>query len=599
MSLRNRLLIGYGAVLAIVLAGFCITFAGVWSLGGLTRNIVEDNYQSILAAERMTQALQRQQLAILQELLTQKPDLAEDLERAHQQFVTWLERARNSVSLGGEPALIEAIAGEYAKLRERVEDRSRWAATLPWENGVPEAFQAVVQACEALRTLNLEAMREASRRSQQEARTTLGALAGVALVTLLMGLGVSINLSRRLSEPLEQMVEAAGRIARGDYQVNIAGSPIEELAALARQFNRMAEALRQFRAMDLERVLHEQRQSEAVLASIDDGLVIFAEDGRIERMNPVAQRQLGLAGRDCTGQRLGEVLGEAALDALVARCLGLGGDEPAGAQELSVGEGDGRRFLAYSVMPIVGSGERRQGAVLVLRDITAHKAFEQMRTEFVVRASHELRTPLTSLSMGIGMLVERAPFAPHSRERELLDTVYEELQRLLRLVNDLFDLSRFQAGKQSLERVPCEPAALLQAARQRFALHAADQGVELTLELQPPLPRVLVDETHFARLLDNLIGNALRHTPAGGRVILGARRAGSRLEIRVADTGPGIDFAQQARVFEPFVQVGGGNSGGAGLGLAICKEIAQHHGGTLTLSSWPGRGATFVVTLPV
>lgn len=213
----------------------------------------------------------------------------------------------------------------------------------------------------------------------------------------------------------------------------------------------MADALRRLRAMDLERVVNEQRQSEAVLQSIDDGLVIFGQDACVQRLNPVAARQLGVTAEACVGRALGELLNHPTLDVDLHRCLR--GEGSAG-RELSVDTNGSQRYLAISIVPISSDRHRRQGAVMVIRDITEHKAFEQLRTEFVLGASHELRTPVTSLRMGLGMLTEKRLFTEGSREQELLATVNEELERLMRLVNDLFDLSRLQAGRQALELEP-------------------------------------------------------------------------------------------------------------------------------------------------
>lgn len=239
----------------------------------------------------------------------------------------------------------------------------------------------------------------------------------------------------------------------------------------------------------------------------------------------------------------------------IDRCLNLhnAAVEPA-AQELKITSHEGHRFLAYTVVPIMTEQGQRSGAVMVIRDITEHKAFDQMRTEFVMRASHEWRTPVTSIRMGIGMLSEKALFQADSREQELFDTIAEEINRLMRLVNDLFDLSRLQASRLPLELAPHALDDVLEAARQRFQLNMEEQQITLTVDVQENLPQVLIDLSHFERVLDNLLNNAQRHTPRGGSISLSASRLGDWLRIAIADTGSGIDRAQQRRVFEPFVQ---------------------------------------------
>ena len=197
------------------------------------------------------------------------------------------------------------------------------------------------------------------------------------------------------------------------------------------------------------------------------------------------------------------------------------------------------------------------------------------------------------------MLIEKRPFAEGSREGDLLATVNKELSQMIGLVSDLLDLSRLQAGRQVLELAPHEVRDVLESARQRFALKATEQGTDLALigDAEALATRIRIDRARFDRILDNLIDNALRYTPAAGRIDLRARGRRRQVMIEVADSGCGIEYAHQHRVFEPFVQVAG-HHGGAGLGLAICKEIVQQHGGRVGLRSVPGQGATFSIEMP-
>jgi NtrC-family two-component system sensor histidine kinase KinB len=457
----------------------------------------------------------------------------------------------------------------------------------------------VIQACRQLAEINFEAMLEVSETAHERVQSAVYSAGAAAFGTLLVGLLVALNVSRRLSAPLQEIVAGTRRIAGGDYQVQVPPSSTRELDQLGRQFNAMARALQRFEAMNLERVLREQRQSEAVLQSIDDGLVIFSEDARISHLNPIAARQLGFDARACRDRQLGELLGDDGIDAVVRRCLGSAEDSgKPGVGELHIERAGGTRFLGYSVLPIIGEREQRQGAVMVIRDITEHKAFEQMRNEFVMRASHELRTPVTGIRMGIGMLAEKTPYPAGSRERELFDTVSEELDRLTLLVNDLFDLSRLQANRLPLTLQSSQIKALLDATLQRFTLEAGERQIELRLDAADDLPEVMLDPERFERVLDNLISNALRHTGEGGQVQLCAFADGGRMTIEISDTGCGIEYARQQRVFEPFVQASD-TGDGAGLGLAICREIVHQHDGRITLRSTPGLGTTFRIDLPV
>jgi NtrC-family two-component system sensor histidine kinase KinB len=417
----------------------------------------------------------------------------------------------------------------------------------------------------------------------------------LALLALLVGLLATVRLVRSITGPAEQLAILAQGMGQGDFEIAYKDGSIDEFNALGRHFEAVGKALRLFRATNLERIVVEQRRNDAVLDSIGDGLVIFSEDGNIERINPVAERQLGIEPGQAAGKRF-EDIGDVKTGLRVLEVLETGESAVAGEPEFLIERNGETRILGYWLNRFVETESGRPGVVMVMRDVTTQREFDKMRSDFVLRASHELRTPITSIRMGLGMLAEKIQFPPGSRDDELYQTVQQELARMVSLLADLLDLSRLRAGEQKLERAPTEIEEVMTQTRQRFAPAATEAGIVLELELEAGLPRLSLCRSAFDRVLDNLIGNALRHTPQGGSIMLSAHRASQRVAIAVADTGPGIPYAQQALIFQPFVQIGS-KKGGAGLGLAICKEIVQQHGGEIRVSSLPRRGTTFTILL--
>ena len=351
------------------------------------------------------------------------------------------------------------------------------------------------------------------------------------------------------------------------------------------------------RDTNIERVLAEQRRTTAVLDSIDDGLVIFSDQGVIERINAVAERQLGVE-PDATIGKGFEAIGDKSIARHIRQMLASGEFIDIGRPELRIQHDGEERIIAYSLHRFVESQSDRAGVVMVLRDVTVQHAFDTMRSEFVMRASHELRTPIASIRMGLSLLGEKIDFAEGSRERELYQTVQQEITRMVGLLTDLLDLSRMRVGHQKFELSPTNIADMLNDCGHRFALPVASANLTIAVHVQEGLPHVPLSRSAFDRVLDNLVGNAVRHTPAGGSIGLSAELVNNTLLIRVSDTGEGIALAQQALIFQPFVQIGA-KRGGAGLGLAICKEIVQQHGGNISIYSQPRRGTTFTISLPV
>jgi two-component system OmpR family sensor kinase/two-component system sensor histidine kinase BaeS len=222
---------------------------------------------------------------------------------------------------------------------------------------------------------------------------------------------------------------------------------------------------------------------------------------------------------------------------------------------------------------------------------------ETLRKNLVADVSHELRTPLTIIQGNIQAILDGV----YPLEMAQMAGLYDETRLLMRLVDDLHDLALAEAGQLRLERAPVDLVALVRTTVGQFEPVAGAARVSLTLEAAENVPDVLGDADRLAQVLRNLLSNALRHTPAGGQVIVHVGRAGEQAEIRVADTGSGVASEDLPHVFDRFYRGDKGGSrrgGGAGLGLAITRQLVVAHGGQIAVVSQTGTGATFTVTLP-
>ncbi len=591
MRLRTRLFLSISALITVALLGLLLGLVSVMQMASSQERLINQSFATIDISLRMRQQLGDQMV----NLMGRDLDLPA-LQASQQKFLAALDEGLHSTTDEQTLAHFQRIAASYKIFLDVV----RQPVSLRWSLLDDDDFS---HSLDILRTSMVELQRhslsvvgdaEGAARNRALLVASLLGLLGIAV--LAVGLITAQGMARRFAEPIDALAKAADQVGRGDFKVTLPLSPVNEMSTLIRRFGLMAEALRMFKETNVEKLLAEQQRLKAVLDSIDDGLLILDRQGRIQHANPVAQRQLSWE-EVVPGQLLSQALGRPELDELAQRVLrGEALDEAP--EDLEVNADGEQRLLNWRLVPVALDAERLQGGVMVLRDVTEERAFERVRNEFVLRASHELRTPVTGMQMAFGLLNERLNFDPEGREADLLKTVDEEMQRLVRLINDLLDFSRYQSGVQVLEREPCDLEELLVALRQRYEPQASEHGIEIELELHPPLPRMSLDRLQIERVLDNLVGNAIRHSPNGGHIRLQARRHGERVLLSVADDGEGVPYSQQSRIFEPFVQVGH-RKGGAGLGLAMCKEIVQLHGGRIGLYSRPGHGAQFYMTLPM
>ena len=590
MKLRTRLFFSFTSLITVAMLGLVLALISVMQIARTQDRLIEHNFLIIEINQKLRMNLGNHMAAILE----QQAD-PQVLQAAREGFESTLQGALQRMPPGEDRMAYESVRERFQGYLGAVQ-QGEMVYSLRGESQFSTAFRGLRDHLLSMQEQSLRTIREESSHSRERAELVATLLGLIAVAVLLIGFITANGLARRFGTPIEGLATAADRIGQGDFDITLPKSSVSEMSALSRRFGLMAESLRQFRSTDVQALAAGQRRLQAVLDSIDDGLLIFDRQGLLEHLNPVALRQLGWDGRNL-GMTLGRALQNPELDRLLQVILE-GGYLDHAPDDLAIEAQGEVRLLTYSLTPVSHAEGYIIGAVMVLRDVTEQRAFERLRSEFVLRASHELRTPVTGMHMAFGLLRERLSFDPESREIDLMNTVEEEMQRLVRLINDLLNFSRYQNGMQTLERAPCDLPELLEKARGRFVEQAAARQVVIECEAQEPLPRLQLDRAQISRVLDNLVDNALRHSKQSGRIRLQARRHGERVILSVEDNGEGIPFGQQARIFEPFVQVGR-KKGGAGLGLALCKEIVQLHGGRIGVYSRPGQGTQFYFALPL
>lgn len=592
MKLRTRLFLSISALITVALLGLLLGLVSVMQMAGTQEALVRSNFVTLELGLKLRQTLGDQLIIMLAE----KPDPVA-FEASKQHYFQLLDEGIAQEQHDGERQYgFSQAKADYLNFLQAF-DLSRDPTNAASSSAdFRERFNILRNGLITEHKHALDKINGVQNDARDRALLIAGLLGLVGLAVLIIGFVTAHGVARRFGAPIEALAQAADEIGKGKYDVTLPVSSSLELNQLTKRFGQMAEALREHQATNVDELLAGQQRLQAVLDSIDDGLLMIDRQGQLEHLNPVAQRQLGWED-DRLGQGLGTALGRPELDAQLQLVL-RGGTLERAPDDLSI-EVDGEsRLLTYSLTPVSHTQGHILGAVMVLHDVTEQRAFERVRSEFVLRASHELRTPVTGMHMAFGLFRERAKFPEESREADLLDTVNEEMQRLMQLINDLLNFSRYQNGLQKLTLAPCSIEDLLEQAQLRFAEAAEAKGIALTVEVQGPLPRLQADQAQLDRVLDNLIDNALRHTARDGQIRLQARRHGERVIISVEDNGEGIAYGQQGRIFEPFVQVGR-KKGGAGLGLALCKEIVQLHGGRMGVYSRPGQGTQFYMALAV
>ncbi len=608
MTLKKKILIGYGVAFALM--GLVVVWAvsNLISLGKATDAILSENYRSILAAENMVDALERQDSGMLLMFLGDADKGIAQFRENEAVFLEWLARAKDNITIQGEAQLARSIEADYAIYRRQFSEltdsrETAKAALRPtyYQETVYPLFAKVREACIGLRNLNEETMYAASLRAGKVAKRAIWSTLLVAASALIVALMFSLFLAERIVRPIRRFMEASRKISSGDYAVQVPVETGDELGSLAEEFNQMAHQLGRYHEMNIEQIISEKNTGEAILASIEDGLVVFDTKLKVTAINPAARRLLDLEFTENSPLQCMGILPDPQVCELIRKTVETGA-QPAVPDErriIVLQKGDASRHYLFSVTAIRGRDRSLSGIVLLLRDVTRLKEVERLKSEFVMAASHELRTPLTSLGMSVDLLLEHASQGLADKDRDLLQVAHEEVHRMQALVNDLLDLSKIEAGRIELEFESVPVPTLFEHVKTVFKNQMDMKDVSLTSELTGDMPKVRADANKVAWVLTNLISNALRYVSKGGHISLMAHRIGPHVHLSVRDDGPGIPPEYQSKIFQKFVQVKGQEAGGTGLGLAICKEIVRAHGGAIWVESSAGRGSTFAFTLPV
>ncbi len=611
MNIRTKLFLGYLVFTAT------LVLLGGWSawhlreMGGVSRNIIANNYDSVIAAQEMRDSLERQSSAALFALLGQRKRADAQLQEQRRRFDDAFRRAEHNITEPGEADIIEAIRRDRQEYYKEVNaffsgvGTPRDAASPP---GRPESGDQFLRLepiinrlrtdCDNLLQINQHAMVAKSERAAGVAQHWFLTTLGIAGFLVMAGLGFAVFLANRIVGPLWELTDTAARIAAGDLEAKARVRSGDEVGTLAAGFNAMAERIRQLRRSDQGKLVAAQHTTEAAIDSLYDPVIITDADGAVQKVNPAAEELFGPSPQ-IIGRPVAEIARDSRIPVAVAEALSsqrpVAGEEASSVLPLDVAGAE--RAYRLRTTPMRDEEGGLLGAVTLLEDITHLREIDRLKSEFIATASHELRTPLTSVQMSVHLLLERAAGELTPKQIEVLEACKDDCHRLEQLMRDLMDLSRIESGKNVPQLAPIAVSELVAAGLDSLWQQIHAKNLMCTTELPNDLPPVMADRSQIERVIMNLVRNSLRHTDAGGQIRVSGVRRREQVAISVRDTGHGIPSEYLPHIFEKFVRVPDAPSGDAGLGLAISKKIIEAHGGKIVVQSEVGRGTTFTFTL--
>jgi len=606
MSLRTKLLLAQApmALILVIISAFSVWMVSF--LGSHSQTILKDNYRSVLAAQRMKEAIERMDSAALFLIAGRRDKGLSQAAQYRPLFESELQVQENNITEPGEREVTQRLRefwNDYQQKFDRCQKMSDAEAARQFYFGELEpAFEKVKNAADEILAMNQDAMVRKSNDVRRTAERMNNITIGAVMVALVLGLVLSAMLTQRLLRPLSQLSHATKSLGEGNFnaRANLQGN--DELAQLARDFNAMADRLAQYRNSSLGELLQAQLAMQAAIDSLPDPVVIFGVGGDVSNVNRPAESLLGF------GSELGAKDSQSNVDPSVREVLdrmrahvlsGKGAYTPKGFDEaFRARTTEGERYFLPRAIPVYESRAGIVGATVILQDVTRLRRFSELKDDLVATVAHEFRTPLTSLRMAIHLCLEQMVGPLTEKQSDLLHAAREDCERLQSMVDDILDLSRIKEGQIEMHRRPISVASLVHGAIEAHRAAAELKNVRLGASNQTSDGEVMVDPERVTLVFSNLINNAICHTPSGGSIDVRALPTDGVVRFEVSDTGEGILPEHQRYLFERYFRVPGSNSKGAGLGLSIAKEMVEAHGGQIGVKSERGKGSTFWFTIP-
>jgi len=595
-GLRTKLWFGFGGLLIILLVVSATSVIVLTRYSGTLEQLYHDNYDSVRYCDAMKQAADDMNTQAMNLIWGGIPTSPREDAR---HFSENLSLELGNTTLPGEADRARDLLAEWRRYNQtwdRFESTGADRDTL-YRKEMLSSFERLKQLTQQISDMNMANIMSVDGKVKQtltEVRyaVLILVLAGTVISSAFVGgIGASILRSVRL------LTRSAREIERGNLDLTVDVNSRDEIGQLAEAFNSMAGKLREFRKSDHDRLLRTQLTTQLAIDSLPDAVFVVGPQGEIEISNRTAERHFGI--------EPGVAVSSLKLQWLTELCTQVLADrhahEPEGYRDaIQLFDNQEERFLLPRAVPMLSKEGALVGITVILVDVTRLRHADELKSGLVSTVSHELRTPLTSIRMGVLMLNEEklGPLTP--RQRKSLAAVRDDSDRLHRIIENLLSMGRIESGGNRFQTRRMTPQEIVGLAVETVRVGFAEKDIRLSITIPHDLPAVSADPSCIEVALGNLLSNALKFTRRDGEVrILVHADDETALTFDVADTGPGIPPEHASRIFDRFYRVPQKDGPtGAGLGLAISKEIVEAHGGRMWFTS-DASGSTFSFTIPL
>lgn len=575
MKIKTKLTLGVGLLFLLIILLSVVSGGYILSLKEDTNNILVANYNSLDYSRKMLLALDEE---------------AND-KTAEKRFRENLALQNTNITETGE-----------REIMERLNDHVRQLDTHFLTN--TQLHQLVRQDLLEIMRLNMSAIQRKSNFANQSTDTALYWIIGTGSACFLIAFILLVQLPRNIARPIKELTESIRQIASRNYKQRVAFEGHNEFGDLAKSFNSMAEKLDEYNSTQLAEVLNEKKRIETLINNMNDPVIGLDEQGKIMFVNDEAIHILNLSKSELMGASAKELALSNDLIRTLLRDFPTEIKPQKTANAITIISNGKEQYFEKELITIAATptGENEQqpiGKLIILRNVTSFKELEFAKTNFMATISHELKTPISSIKMSLQLLERKEVGAVNEEQLNLINSIREDNERLLKITGELLNLSQLETGNIKLYMQPTDPYQIINYAVEAVKKESEHFGVRIQLLTESNLPNLSVDKDKTQWVLINLLVNAIHYSPLGEMITISLKKSGDQLRFEVKDQGDGIADEYTSLIFDRYFQVPGISKPGTGLGLAICKDFIEAQGGTIGVESSSGQGSTFFFLLDI
>ncbi|MBK6537976.1 MAG: PAS domain S-box protein [Ignavibacteria bacterium] len=608
MKLKTLILWGYilmGAVI-LVLSLFSIYF--IESLNKASQTILKDNYLSIESANKMIDNLDiidNSQVILSSDSYRDKTVFQNEYKESKSIFEKSLSISEGNITETGEREVLQNLRKEYQSYISKIESADSSGSGNRYTMELLPSYKKVKQLCYELLNLNEKAMLRKNDEVKNISRDTEIYMLAITAVSLFLVLVIILKAPGTIIQPIYELTKKVGAISEKKYSERIEVKSENEVGMLALSFNKMAEKLSEYEKSNVEKLIAEKKRAEAIVDNMRDAIIVLDENNDLILMNNVGSELLGLSGKEVIGKSASSLADSNNLFKNIF-------EEKDKLQDVFSGENknylriinkDKEEFYLRDYTDVLDANGNRIGVIIVLKNVTGFKELDEIKSGFVATVSHELKTPLAAINMSLRLLNDSRIGELNAEQKKLTEEMKNEIRRLLKMVNELLNLSKIESGGEAYNYQFISVDELIDASVTPMLMQFEQNKVEFNFKIEKNLPKLKIDVNKIAWVIINLLNNAVRYTKTEGKITLSVSREKEFIKFSLKDNGIGIKPEHIGRIFQKFVQLNKSNMEnqykGVGLGLAIAKEFIEAHKGTIKVISEYNKGSEFIFYLPV